>query len=57
MPHSNQHSNKKVKNYLIFALLLLFVAVVFSITILKMHKAAVQEKSKVLHEEKLSNSN
>lgn len=42
MPETKIHSERKVKNYLIFGILLVFAIVVFSVTIVKMHMADVE---------------
>lgn len=40
MSNSKIHDSRKVKNYLVFGLLLLFVIFVFAITIVKLHIAS-----------------
>ena len=36
MPHSDLHEQKKNKNYMVLAMLVAFIALVFVVTILKM---------------------
>jgi hypothetical protein len=40
MPHSPEHQQRKLKNFLLFGIILLIVAVSFSVTIIKMKTAS-----------------